>query len=78
MGRNANITLTNWRTGTNVTIARRLVDITINYIDANEIPQTKTGTITFPDILNLLSPDDLKEFAIDIMLKAYRRTQGVD
>jgi len=78
MARNVNVTLLNFRTGTNVTIARRLVDVTVSYIDADNQPQTKSGTVTFPDILNQLSADDLKEFALDIMLRAYRRSQGID
>jgi hypothetical protein len=78
MATNVNVTIGNWRTGTNVTIARRLVDVSISYLDANNTPQTKAGTITFPDVLALLSADDLREMAMEIMLKAYMRTQGID
>jgi len=78
MATNANVTLGNFRTGTNVSFQRRLVDVSISYIDANGDNQTKSGTITFPDILQSLSAEDLKELALDVMLKAYRKTQGVD
>ena len=78
MARNVNVSLTNWRTGTNVSFQRRLVDVTINYMDDTGAPQTRTGTITFPDILLSLTAADLKEMAIEIMLRAYRRTQGSD
>ena len=78
MARNVNVTYTNWRTGTNISIARRLVDVTVDYIDDAGTPQTRSGTVTFPDILNSLTAADLKDFAIEIMLRAYRRTQGVD
>ena len=78
MARNVNVTLTNWRTGTNVSFQRRLADVTINYLDDAGTPQTRTGTITFPDILTSLTAADMKEFGLEIMLRAYRRTQGID
>ena len=78
MATNINVMYSNWRIGTNVTIARRLVDVTVAYTNAAGQPQMKSGTITFPDILNQLSTDDLKELALDIVFRAYRRTQGID
>jgi hypothetical protein len=78
MATNVNVTLSNFRTGTNVSFQRRLVDVSVSYIDVFGESQTKTGTITFPDILQSLSAEDLKELALDVMLRAYRKTQGVD
>jgi len=78
MARNVNVTYSNWRTGTNVSFQRRLVDVSIAYTDDMGVPQTKSGTITFPDILTQLSAADLKEIAIEVMLRVWRKTQGID
>jgi len=78
MARNVNVMYSNWRTGTNVSFQRRLVDVSISYLNDAGEPQTKSGTITFPDILQSLGADDLKEIAIDVMLRVWRKTQGID
>jgi len=78
MARNVNVIYSNWRTGTNVSFQRRLVDVSISYTDDAGAPQTKSGTITFPDILTQLSAADLKDIAIDVMLRVWRKTQGID
>ena len=78
MASNVNVIIGNWRQGTNVTIARRLVDVSIEYTNNVGEQVTKSGTIIFPDILGKLSADDLKELAMDIMLKAYRKSEDID
>jgi len=78
MARNVNVMLSNWRTGTNVSFMRRLVDVIITYTDDAGQPQTKSGTITFPDILLSLGVDDLKAMLLEMSLRAYRKSQGID
>lgn len=76
--RNVNVTLTNFRTGTNVSFQRRLIDVSVAYLDGAGAPQTKSGTITFPDILQSLSASDLQDMVTEMALRAYRNTQGID
>jgi hypothetical protein len=78
MSRNVNVTYSNFRTGTNVSFQRRLIDVSIFYIDSSGNPQTKSGTITFPDILLTLGIDDLKDKLLAMSIEAWRKSQGID
>ena len=78
MATNINIFYSNFRIGTNVTIQRRLMDVTVNWTDDAGQPQTRTRTITFPDDLALIPADVLKEELTDLMVRMARRMGGVD
>ena len=78
MPRNVNVFYGNFRTGPNVTIQRRLIDVTVNWIDDAGNVQTRTRTITFPDDLALIPAAVLKEELTDLMLRLMRRAEGVD
>ena len=78
MPRNINISYSNFRIGTSVTIQRRLIDITVDWIDDSGIQQTRTRIITFPDDLALVPVGILKDELTDIMIRMMRRIEGID
>lgn len=51
MASDVNVTFANYRTGTNVTIQRKLVDYSMTWTDDTGHPHSASGTLTFPDIL---------------------------
>lgn len=51
MSSNVNITLSNERDGTTVSVTRRLVDYTITWTDDSGVNHTQSGTLTWPDVL---------------------------
>ena len=78
MATNINIFYSNFRLGTNVTIQRRLVEVTVNWTNDTGQSQTRTRTITFPDDLALIPADVLKEELTELMIRMARRIGGVD
>jgi len=78
MATNINIFYSNFRTGTNVTIQRRLLDMTINWIDDTGQPQTRTETVTFPDILTQVPVQFRDDLLQEIAIRLLRAKTGVD
>jgi len=78
MATNINIFHSNFRLGTNVTLQRRLIDITVNWTNDAGQPQTRARAITFPDDLALIPTEVLKEELTDLMVRMARRIGGVD
>lgn len=78
MATNINIFYSNFSLGTNVTIQRRLMDITVNWTDDAGQPQTRTRTITFPDDLALIPAGILRDELTDLMVRLARRIGGLD
>ena len=78
MATSVNVFYSNFRLGTSVTVQRRLIDITINWMDDAGLPQTRTRTVTFPDDLGLISTEILKEELTELMIRIIRRVEGID
>jgi hypothetical protein len=72
-------TLENWQwTGSDVLTPQATVDASIEWIDDNGDPQTWSGTITFPDDLQLLPVAWVREALEDLLMRALRKRIGVD
>ena len=78
MPSSVNVFYSNFRLGTNVTIQRRLMDVTFEWVDKDGKAHNKTRTITFPDDLALIPANILKDELTDLMLRMMRRAEGVD
>ena len=76
MPTNINVFFSNFRLGTNVTLQRRLIDVTVNWTADDGTPRTDTRTVTFPDILALIPVDEQDDLLKDIILRAHRRNIG--
>lgn len=51
MSSNVNVTLSNERNGTTVSVTRRLIDYVISWDDDQGVHHTQSGTLTWPDVL---------------------------
>lgn len=78
MARSVSVFYSNFRLGTNVTLARRLVDVTFNWTGNDGTPHTATRTFTFPDDLALIPAALRDQMLLDMMMTAERSNQGVD
>lgn len=79
MARSVSINYSNFRLGTNVTIARRLVDVTFTFTDNNGVVHTPPmRTFTFPDDLALIPAAEREDMILQMALAAERRNQAVD
>ena len=76
MPTNINIFFSNFRLGANVTIQRRLIDVTVHWTADDGTPRTDTRTVTFPDILALIPVDERDDLLKEIILRAHRRNIG--
>ena len=71
--------VTNWRwTGSNVQTPQAEVDVTIEWIDDADIPQTWSGTVTFPNDLQLVPVAWVKDALEELMMRALRKRLGID
>lgn len=78
MATSVNIFFSNFRLGTNVTIQRRLIDVTVNWTADDGTPRTDTRTVIFPDILANIPTEDRNDLLRDIILTAHRKNIGVE
>ena len=80
MASDVNVSLTNYHTGTNVTVQRRLVDYVVTWTDDNGQPQSRNGTLTFPDILTnaALPAGWLQDKLTQLVYEAGRIILGID
>ena len=78
MARSVSIFYSNFHLGGNITIARRLVDVTFNWTDNAGNPHTVTRTFTFPGNLALIPATEREDMILQMALAAERRNQGVD
>lgn len=51
MSSNVNLTTSNERNGTTVSVTRRLIDYTISWDDDAGVHHSQSGTLTWPDVL---------------------------
>ncbi len=81
MPRNVNVRLSNSQiTGLNVSVPQRSIDITVTWIDNNNVTQTDTRTALFPNILSnaALPAGWLKDHLEDLLYQAVREIVGID
>ena len=78
MAREVNVFTTNWKkTGVNVSVPQYSVNVTINWIDNNGVAQTRSDILKFPNFLNNVGADDLKEWLTELMVREARQRLGV-
>jgi hypothetical protein len=78
MARSVNVFTSNFRLGTNVTIQRRLLDVTWKWTDNAGQAQTLTETVVFPDILADVPVALRDDLLIEIATRLHRVRAGVD
>lgn len=79
MAHSVNVYETNWRwTGTNVQVPQAKVDLTIQWKDENGDPHEWTGEATFPNDLQDVPIEWLKDALEELMLRAARKRLGID
>lgn len=79
MAREVNIYNTNWnKTGVKVSVPQYSVDVTINFTRNDGTTGTATETLKFPNFLNKVGADDLKEWLTELILREARQRLGVD
>jgi hypothetical protein len=78
MARSVSVFTSGFRLGTNVTIQRRLLDITWQWIDNAGQTRTLTETVTFPDILADVPVAFRDDLLIEIATRLHRIRAGVD
>lgn len=78
MPRSVSVFYSNIRTGTNVSVQRRLVDVTYQWVGNDGQPHTGTRTVTFPDDLALIPAGQLADLLLQLMLTVERANQAVD
>ena len=74
MTREVNIYTSNWKkTGINVSVPQYSVDVTLNWIDNEGLPHTRSETLKFPNFLAKAEVADLKEWLTELMLREARQ-----
>ena len=74
-----NLYLSNWHwTGSNVQVPQAQVDVEIHWTDADGQGHQWSGTATFPNDLQDVPVEWLKEVLEDLMIRAARKKLGVD
>lgn len=78
-GRNVNLGITNWQwTGTDVPTPQATVDLTLNWIDENDVTHNWSGVATFPNDLQLLPVPWVRDAMEQLMIRAARKQLGID
>ena len=76
---NVNLWIQNWRwTGVNVQTPQAKVDLTLQWTAADGTPKSWSGTATFPNDLQLVPVEWVKEEMTDLLLRAVRKRLGMD
>ncbi len=79
MAREVNLFVNNWKaTGVQIKVPQYTVDVTINWIDNAGFSHTKSETLKFPNFLQSVGAEDLKEWLTELMLREARQQLGVD
>ena len=67
-------------TGLNVSVPQRRINATVTYTDVNGQPQTKSGSVLFPNVLGdpAIPTAWLQRRLLELMLDAERIILGVD
>lgn len=77
--KNVNLFLTNWQwTGSDVPCPQATVDLELHWTDENGDAQTWSGTATFPNDLQLVPVEWVKEEVEDLLVRAARKRLGID
>lgn len=79
MAREINIYTDGWKaTGKNIGVPQYDITTTINWIDSYGIAHTRTETLRFPNFLQTVSANDLKDWMTEMMLREARQRLAVD
>jgi hypothetical protein len=79
MARNVNLFVRNWQwTGSNVQTPQATADVELYWTANDGSAQTWSGTVTFPNDLQLVPVDWVKEELMDLILRAARKRLGID
>ena len=79
MAQNVNVFLTDWHwTGQNVPCPQAEVDLEIHWTDEQGNDHQWSGTATFPNDLQLVPVEWLKDELESLLLRAARKRLGVD
>ena len=74
MAREVNLSTSKWKkTGVNVSVPQYSVEVTINWIDNDGVAHTKSEVLKFPNFLNNVGADDLKEWLTELMIREARQ-----
>ena len=78
-GRNVNLFVQNWRwTGATVPAPQAEVDVEIHWTNEDGQARQWSGTVTFPNDLQLVPVEWIKEELEDLLLRAARKRLGID
>lgn len=79
MAREVNVYTSNWRaTGNNVSVPQYAVDVTIKWVADDGTKKERSETLRFPNFLQNLTNDELKEWLTEMMLQEARQRLEVD
>lgn len=70
MAREVNLFTSNWQaTGKNISVPQYSVNVTLNWIDSEGLPHTRSETLKFPNFLQNVGAADLKEWLTELMIR---------
>ena len=73
MAREVNLFVNNWQaTGKNISVPQYTVDVTLNWIDNEGLTHTRSETLKFPNFLQKVGAQDLKEWLTELMIREAR------
>ena len=74
MAREVNLFTGNWQaTGKNISVPQYTVVVTLNWIDDSGVSHTRSETLRFPNFLQNVGADDLKEWLTELMVREARQ-----
>lgn len=74
MAREVDLYTSNWQaTGKTISVPQYSVDVTLNWIDNEGLPHTRSETLRFPNFLQNVGAADLKEWLTDLMIQEARQ-----
>lgn len=79
MARNVNLFVRNWQwTGSNVQTPQATADVELHWTANDGSAQVWSGTVTFPNDLQLVPVAWVKEELTDLIVRAARKRLGID
>jgi len=73
MAREVNLFVNNWQaTGKNISVPQYTVDVTLNWIDNEGLTHTRSETLKFPNFLQKVGAQDLKDWLTELMIREAR------
>lgn len=79
MAREVNIYVNKWAaTGKNISVPQYSVNLTISWVDSIGVVRIASETLVFPNFLQSVGAEDLKEWLTELMMREARQRLGVD